>query len=131
MNGKVQYKSGKDICISVFLIVTMILRLMTENTNLFAIFALISFVVAVYDIYVSVEERYGHYGRRFLIVRGAFIVGAAIGAVAVAITAIFKCNISTLVVDELSILALLASLPKELFCRLLGNYIHRNEGNKL
>lgn len=125
------YKSGRDICISAFLVVTMILRLVTENAGLFAVFALISLVAAVYDIYIAIEREYNYYRRRFSIVRGAFIVGGAFCTIIVAIAVIFRWNVNALVVDELSILALLASLPKELHCRLLGRYIRGSEEKQL
>lgn len=131
MNKDNQYKSGRDICVSVFLIVIMILRLVTENTNLFAFFAFISLIVAICDIYVEVERRYGYHRKRFLIVRGGFIVGGIFFAIIVAIMVIFRWNVSSLLVDELSILALFASLTKGLHCRLLGKYIQGSEENKL
>lgn len=129
MNEYKLYKSGRDICITVFLIVTMILRLMTENASLFAFFAVISFVAAVYDVYIAIEKDYSYYGRRFLIVRGAFIVSGVFCTIIMAIAVIFRWEINTLVVDELSMLALLASLPKELHCYLLGRYIRGSEGS--
>ncbi len=127
MNKYKPYKSGRDICISVFLIVTMILRLATENASLFAAFALISLIAAVYDIYIAIERDYSYYRRRFSIVRGAFIVGGVFCTIIVAITVIFRWKVNALVVDELSILALIASLPKELHCHLLGKYIQGSE----
>ena len=123
MNENRQYKSGRDICISVFLIAIMILRLVTENTALFALFALISFIAAVDDIYVAIEREFSCYRTRFLIVRGTFVVGAIV------CTILVSWNINPLVVDELSILALLASLPKELHCYILGNFIRGSEEN--
>lgn len=128
MNEKKWYTSGRDICISIFLIATMILRIFTENATLFAVFAFVGFIAAVYDIYISTKENYGYYSR-FLIVRGAFIIGCAICTIIVAIIVILNCSVSSLVVDELSILALLASLPRELHCRMLGNYIQNKEKN--
>lgn len=130
MNENRQYKSGRDICISVFLIAIMILRLVTENTVLFAGFAFISFIAAVYDIYVAIEREFSCYRTRFFIVRGIFIVGGIVCTILVAVAVIFKWNIDPLVVDELSILALLASLPKELHCYLLGNFIRGSEDNQ-
>lgn len=127
MNKYKPYKSGRDICISVFLVVTMVLRLVTENASLFAVFALISLVAAVYDIYIAIEREYSYYRRRFSIVRGAFIVGGVFCTIIVAIAVIFRWNVNALVVDELSILALLASLPKEFHCHLLGKYIRGSE----
>lgn len=127
MNKYKTYKSGRDICISVFLVVTMALRLVTENASLFAVFALISLVAAVYDIYIAIEREYSYYRRRFFIVRGVFIVGGVFCTIIVAIAAIFRWNVNALVVDELSILALLASLPKEFHCHLLGKYIRGSE----
>lgn len=129
MNENRQYKSGRDICISVFLIAIMILRLVTENTALFALFALISFIAAVDDIYVAIEREFSCYRTRFLIVRGTFVVGAIVCTILAAVAIIFSWNINPLVVDELSILALLASLPKELHCYILGNFIRGNEEN--
>lgn len=129
MNENRKYKSGRDICISVFLIAIMILRLVTENTVLFAGFAFISFITAVYDIYVAIEREFSCYRTRFLIVRGTFIVGGILCTILVAVAVIFKWNINSLVVDELSILALLASLPKELHCYILGNFIRGSEEN--
>ena len=120
---KKQYKSGKDICVSVFLIVTMILRLLTENTELLTIFAVVGFIVAIYDIYTEVEKNYNYYGKRFFIVRGGFIVAGICCAIAVASMIILKIEVDTLVLDELSILSLLASLPKDLHCHLIGSYI--------
>ena len=129
MNENRKYNSGRDICISVFLIAIMILRLVTENTVLFAGFAFISFITAVYDIYVAIEREFSCYRTRFLIVRGTFIVGGILCTILVAVAVIFKWNINPLVVDELSILALLASLPKELHCYILGNFIRGSEEN--
>lgn len=129
MNENRKYKSGRDICISVFLIAIMILRLVTENTVLFAGFVFISFITAVYDIYVAIEREFSCYRTRFLIVRGTFIVGGILCTILVAVAVIFKWNINPLVVDELSILALLASLPKELHCYILGNFIRGSEEN--
>lgn len=126
MNEKKRYKSGRDICISAFLIATMILRFFTENAILLAIFAVISFVAAVYDVYISVEEKYGYY-KKFLVVRGAFIISAVICTIIAASIIIFKFEVGSLVVDELSMLALFASLPKELHCRILGNYIQSSK----
>lgn len=129
MNENRKYKSGRDICISVNGIAIMILRLVTENTVLFAGFAFISFITAVYDIYVAIEREFSCYRTRFLIVRGTFIVGGILCTILVAVAVIFKWNINPLVVDELSILALLASLPKELHCYILGNFIRGSEEN--
>lgn len=131
MNEDKPYKSGRDIFICVFLIATVILRLATENTSLLAVFAFISFAVAVYDVYIAVEKYFSYYRRRFLIVRGAFIVGGVFCAIIVAIAVVFRWDVNSLVVDELSILALLASLPKELYCHLLGKYIRKSEEKQL
>lgn len=129
MSVNKQYKLGRDICVSVFLIVTMLLRVITSNTGLFAFFAFVSFIAAVYDIYVTVERDYSLHKKRFLIVRGAFLIGAIICTVLVTVAVVFQWNIDPLVVDELSILALLASLPKELHCYLLGKFIRGREDN--
>lgn len=128
MSGKKRYTSGRDICISTFLITTMVLRLFIENAALFTVLAVFSFIAAVYDVYLSVEENYGCY-RKFLVVRGAFLVGAVTCVIVVAVFVILSRGASTKVIDELSLLALFASLPKELHCRLLGNYIQGNKEN--
>lgn len=122
MNRKMRYDFGRDILISVFLIVTMIARCFTENVNLFAFFALVSLFAAIFDIYITIEKEYIYY-RRFYVVRGAFIVGGILSMIVLAVLIIFKWKINSLVMDELSILALLVSLPKELICYLLGMYI--------
>lgn len=128
MSATKQYKSGRDICVSVFLIVTMILRLKTSNTSLFTFFAFISFIAAVYDIYVTVERDYSFHKKRFLIVRGAFLIASIVCTVLVSVAVLLQWKIDSLVVDELTILALLASLPKELHCHLLGKYIRGKRG---
>ena len=122
-------KLGLDIFMFVFLLTTIITRFFTENTNLFAFFAFISFSVAVYDIYAEIEIEYKDYGKRFFIVRGAFIVSGILCAVIVSVITMFGFAVDPLVVDELSILALLACLPKNLYCYILRKYIHGWEEN--
>ena len=108
---------------------TMILRLVTENTGLFASFALASLVAAVLDVYIAIERDYRYYGRRFMIVRGAFIVCGVLCTVGVTFAVFLRWEVNAVVVDELSILALFVSLPKDLHCHLLGKYI-RGGGKK-
>lgn len=130
MKREKEYKSGKDIIVMVLLIVSMVLRLCTEKPGILVIFSFISFVVAAWDIYSEVEDTYGYYKQRFLIVRGTFILGA--GLCAVIVMVVFFCNvsISKLAADELSILALLVSLPKDMYCYVLGKYIQGKGDDK-
>lgn len=121
-----QHKFGIDRCVIAFLCVAMISRIITEDVSVIAFFSVISLGVAIYDVYDVVEKEYRFY-ERFYIVRGGFIVGAVISTILIGIIAFFKTGISNLLVDELSILALLVSIPKDYYCYLLGRFIVGNE----
>lgn len=131
MNWRKDYRSGMDICEIIILCIFFLIRFFIESQNLMTIIAFAGFGFATYDIYAEVRKEFNPYSHRFLIVRGFFLVLASLySAFAAFFTVCFACNIkiSSIVSDELSIFALLLSLPKNLYCYLLGRYL-KGEGD--
>ena len=124
---KREYKPGKDLVVMSFLITLCILRLVSQNNELFATLSMISVIIAGYDVYMSVEAEYEIYGGRFYVVRGAFLCLCILCAITIATLLIMKIQPPNKVYDELTTIALLICLPKKLYCYLIGKFITEEE----
>lgn len=126
---KREYRPEKDLAILAFLLTICILRFVANNNELFAVLSLISVFIAVYDVYMSIESEYEIYGGRFFIVRGIFVCLCIFSAIIMASLLVTRVQLPDKVYDELTTIALLICLPKELYCYIIGKYI-KNEEDK-
>ncbi len=115
-----------DLLTLVFLIIIIVLRILDRDSGVIGILTYVSILIALYDLYVKVEKEFFEYGKSFLEVRGCFILIEISGTILFALIVVKVITLSSKIVDLLSIIALLISLPGELYCFLIGKFIKRN-----
>ena len=115
-----------DLLTFVFLSIIIILRILEKDSGSIGILTYISILIALYDLYVKVEKEFFDYGKKFLEIRGCFILIEILGTILFALIIAGVITLSAKTVDLLSVIALLISLPGELHCFLIGNFIKQN-----
>ena len=118
-----------DLLTTVFLGIIIILRILEKDSGIIGTLTYVSILIAVYDLYVKVEKEYSDYGINFLEIRGCFILFGVLGMILLALIIVGVITLSSKMIDVLSIIALLISLPGELHCVLIGKFIKRNGRN--
>lgn len=114
-----------DLLTVVFLGIIIFLRVFEKDSGIIGILTYVSILIALYDLYVKIEKKFGEYGERFLEVRGSFILLAILGTVMFTVILAGVVILSSKIIDLFSIVALLISLPSELYCFLIGKFIKR------
>lgn len=112
-----------DLLTIVSLCVIILLRLFEVDAGIIGILTYISVLFALYYFYSRVENEFGDFGNRFLSVRGIFIVFSVMGSIILILMLSQIILLSSKAINSLAIVALLISLPKELYCSLLKKYI--------
>lgn len=114
-----------DLLTFVFLSIIIFLRVFEKESGIIGILTYVSILIALYDLYVKVEENFCDYGKRFLEIRGLFIVLEILGTILFALIIGGVITLSPKIVDLFSLVALLISLPGELYCFLIGKFIKK------
>lgn len=118
-----------DLLTFVFLSIIIIFRILEKDSEIIGTLTYVGVLIAVYDLYVKVEKEYSDYGIDFLEIRGFFIMLEVLGIIFLALIIVGAITLSSQMIDVLSIIALLISLPGELHCFLIGKFIKRNGRN--
>lgn len=99
-----------DLLTVVFLVIIIFLRVFEKDSGIIGILTYVSILIALYDLYVKIEKKFGEYGERFLEVRGSFILLAILGTVMFTVILTGVVILSSKIIDLFSIIALLISV---------------------
>lgn len=118
-----------DLLTFVFLVIIIVLRILEKDSGIIGTLTYVGILIAVYDLYLKVAKEYSDYGVYFFEIRGCFILLEVLGIIFLALIIVGAITLSSKMIDVLSVIALLVSLPGELHCFLIGKFIKRNGRN--
>lgn len=116
----------KDIFVVVFLATLIIIRIISNNSFWIGLISYISVLIALVDLFYEIVITYKK--RRGISI--VLIIGVLIGIILVVVLACLLTNVITInpvIVDILSIFALMISLPHKLYVCLLGLILSKEE----
>lgn len=112
----------RDQVVFFCLLTLIVVRIVITSVTWMGIVSYIGLVIAIWDFYKDIEDEFIFYAK-FYTVRGVFILLFIVLMILGILMIISIISIDDRIVDVLTLLTLLISLPKKFLCSIIAAYI--------